>query len=49
MINSLYMFRAPIAHHQEALYVQHLVYFVCVMSAGCWQGWSGTVPPDDEQ
>jgi hypothetical protein len=27
-INSRYMFRAPFAHHLEALYVQKLVYFV---------------------
>jgi hypothetical protein len=35
------MFQALFACHQEALYIQ-LVYFVCIMSAGCYQGWSGT-------
>jgi hypothetical protein len=34
-INSLYMFPALLAHHQEVLYVQQLVYFVCIMSTGC--------------
>jgi hypothetical protein len=34
-INSLYMFRALFAHLQEALYIQQLVYFLRVMSAGC--------------
>jgi hypothetical protein len=34
------MFRALFAHHQEALYVQQLVYFVHIMSAGCYHGWS---------
>jgi hypothetical protein len=33
IINSLYMFRA-LVHHQEALYIQQLVYFVHIMSAG---------------
>jgi hypothetical protein len=36
-INSLYMFRALFAHHQEALYIQQLVYFVRIMSAGNYQ------------
>jgi hypothetical protein len=37
------MFRALLVHHQEALHVQQLVYFVRIVLAGCWQGWSGTV------
>jgi predicted pyridoxine 5'-phosphate oxidase superfamily flavin-nucleotide-binding protein len=32
------------AHYQEALHTQQLVYFVHMMSAGCYQGWSGTGP-----
>jgi hypothetical protein len=28
-------------HRQEVLYIQKLVYFVCIMSVGCYQGWSG--------
>jgi hypothetical protein len=36
------MFGALLAHLQEALHKQQLVYFVRVMSAGCYQGWSGT-------
>jgi hypothetical protein len=38
-INSLCMFQALFAHHQEALRTQ-LVHCVCIMSAGCYQGWS---------
>jgi hypothetical protein len=34
-VNSLYMFRALLAHHQEALNKPHLVYCVQVMSVGC--------------
>jgi hypothetical protein len=30
------------AHHQEALHIQKFVYFVRIMSADCYQGWSGT-------
>jgi hypothetical protein len=49
-INSLCLFRALLAHLQEALHKQQLVYCVRIMSAGCYQGWSGTaVPPEDEQ
>jgi hypothetical protein len=33
------MFQALFARHWEALHVQQLVYFVCIMSAGCYQGW----------
>jgi hypothetical protein len=33
-IKGLYMFRALLAHHQEALHKRHLVYYVCVMSVG---------------
>jgi hypothetical protein len=36
-INSLEMFRALLAHLQEALHKQQLVFCVCVMSAGCYQ------------
>jgi hypothetical protein len=51
------MFRALLAHLQEALHKRHLVYFVRVMSVGCYQDWSGTgvcdsvcsAPPEDEQ
>jgi hypothetical protein len=38
----LYMFRALLAHPQEALHKRHLVYCVRVMSVGCYQEWSGT-------
>jgi hypothetical protein len=34
-IKGLYMFRALLAHPQEALNNQHLVYCVRVMSVGC--------------
>jgi hypothetical protein len=43
------MFRALLAHLQEALHKQQLVYCVRIMSAGCYQGWSGTLVPEDEQ
>jgi hypothetical protein len=36
------MFRALLAHLQEAIHKQHLVYGVRVMSVGCYQDWSGT-------
>jgi hypothetical protein len=36
------MFRALLAHPQEALNKRHLVYFVRVMSVGYYQDWSGT-------
>jgi hypothetical protein len=36
------MFRALLAHPQEALYKRHLVYCVRVISVGCYQDWSGT-------
>jgi hypothetical protein len=36
------MFQALFAHHQEALRIQQVVYFVHIMLAGCYQGWSGT-------
>jgi hypothetical protein len=39
-INDLYMFRALLAHLQEALHKQQLVYFMRVMSSGCYQSWS---------
>jgi hypothetical protein len=34
-IKGLYMFRALLAHPQEAVYKWHLVYCVRVMSVGC--------------
>jgi hypothetical protein len=34
-IKGLYMFRALLAHPQEALYKRHLVYCIRVMSVGC--------------
>jgi hypothetical protein len=46
------MFLALFAHLQEALHKHQLVYCVRIMSASCYQGWSGTVvyvaPPEDE-
>jgi hypothetical protein len=42
-IKGLYMFRALLAHPQESLHKQHLVYCVRVMSVGCYHGWSGTL------
>jgi hypothetical protein len=41
-IKGLYMFRALLAHLQEAIHKRQLVYCVRVMSVGCNQGWSGT-------
>jgi hypothetical protein len=38
------MFRALLAHLQEELYKQQLVYCVRIMPAVCYQGWSGTTP-----
>jgi hypothetical protein len=47
-IKGLYMFRAWLAHPQEALHKRHLVYCMRIMSVGC-----GTVTvklqPEDEQ
>jgi hypothetical protein len=40
-IKGLYIFRALLAHPQEALHKRHLVYCWRVMSVGC-PGWSGT-------
>jgi hypothetical protein len=37
------MFRALLAHPQEALHKRHLVYCVRVMSVGCSQDWSGAI------
>jgi hypothetical protein len=34
-ITGLYMFRALLAHLQEALHKLHLVYFLRIMSTGC--------------
>jgi hypothetical protein len=42
-IKGLFMFRALLAHPQEALHKRHLVYCVRVMSVGC------EAPPEDEQ
>jgi hypothetical protein len=36
------MFQAVLAHPQEDLRKQHLVYYVRVLSVGCYQGWSST-------
>jgi hypothetical protein len=36
------MFRALLAHLQQALHKQLLLYCVRVMSVVCYQGWSGT-------
>jgi hypothetical protein len=36
-IKGLYMFRALLAHPQEALHKRHLVYCMRVMSVGCNQ------------
>jgi hypothetical protein len=36
------MFRALLAHLQEALHKRHMEYCVRVMSVGCYQLWSGT-------
>jgi hypothetical protein len=36
------MFRTLLAHPQEAIYKQHLVYCVRVTSVGCYQDWSET-------
>jgi hypothetical protein len=41
IIKGLYMFRALFAHPQEVLNKRHLVYFLRVMSVGCYQVWSG--------
>jgi hypothetical protein len=40
-IKGLYMFRALLAHPQEALHKRHLVYCVRVISVGFYQGLSG--------
>jgi hypothetical protein len=34
-IKGLYMFRALLAHPQEAIHKHHLVYCVHIMSVGC--------------
>jgi hypothetical protein len=36
------MFRALVLYLQMELHKQQLVYCVRIMSAGCYQGWSGT-------
>jgi hypothetical protein len=41
-IKGIYMFRALLAHPQEALYKRQLVCCVRGMSVGCYQDWSGT-------
>jgi hypothetical protein len=41
-IKGLYIFRALLAHTEEALHKRHLVYCVRFMSDSCYQGWSGT-------
>jgi hypothetical protein len=37
------MFRALLAHLQEALHKQQLVFCVRDMSVGCYQGWNGAI------
>jgi hypothetical protein len=46
-IKSLYMFRALLAHPQEVLNKQHLVYCLRVMSVGCTSSTSILVQPTD--
>jgi hypothetical protein len=41
-IMGLYMFQTLLAHPQEALHKRYFVYYVRVMSVGCYQDWSGT-------
>jgi hypothetical protein len=41
------MFRALLAHPQEALHKRHLVYCVRIMSVGC--DTVAVAPPEDEQ
>jgi hypothetical protein len=48
-IKGLYKFQALLAHPQEVLHKQHLVYCTCVMSVGCYQGWSCAASPEDER
>jgi hypothetical protein len=52
-INGLYIFRALLAHPQEVLHKQHLVYCVRVMSVGCYArnipSAVCVAPPEDEQ
>jgi hypothetical protein len=52
-IKGLFMFRALLAHPQEALHKRHLVYCVRIMSVGCCHGCSQSAtvqqPPEDEQ
>jgi hypothetical protein len=47
------MFQALLAHPQEALHNQHLVYCVRVMSVGCTRiealQYATVGPPEDEQ
>jgi hypothetical protein len=53
------MFQALLAHFQEALHQQQLLYYVRIMSAGCCPVWSrvaasrqntqALAPPEDEQ
>jgi hypothetical protein len=43
------MFRALLAHPQEALHKRHVVYCVCVMSVGCATIAVCVAPPEDQQ
>jgi hypothetical protein len=43
------MFQALFAYRQEAPHIKQLVYFVRIMSAGCYPIVVYAVPPDDEQ
>jgi hypothetical protein len=44
-LKGFYMFQALLAHLQEMLHKQHLVYCMCVMSIGCTR--TGVVQPTD--
>jgi membrane protein CcdC involved in cytochrome C biogenesis len=53
-IKGLYMFRALLAHPQEALHKRYLVYCVLVMSVGCARigvepNAVSSAPPEDKQ
>jgi hypothetical protein len=42
------MFRALLAHPQEALHKRHLVYYVRVMSVGCSTAACAAAPEDEQ-
>jgi hypothetical protein len=41
-IKGLYMFRAILAHPQDAIHTNGTWYIACVLSVGCYQDWSRT-------